>query len=270
MRFFVALLQRSFGGVRLLVGGLALVLAGLHVLIVLVAVSQQESQSFDLIQRLTPSFVQRQFGSALPTLLSFGGLVSFGFFHPVVVLAISLFAAFLSTELAADVEEGHVDLLLTRPVSRHWLVTRSLAVSTGAILLLVLVMITASRLALYAFAPSDAALPTLTLVATLAAHLVGVALCFGTLGLACAAVARRRMIAMTPVALAAVSLYLLEVLAGAWPRVAVTATISPFHYYQGTAVLMGSNDSARDFLVLGVVSLACASVAYWRFSARDV
>lgn len=270
MMFIVALVQRSVARVVGLLAGVALLLAGLQVLLVIVAASQEESQSFDLISKLAPAFVQRQFGATLPAFLSFGGLVTFGYFHPVVVLTVALSAAFVATELAADVEGGHVDLLLARPVARHWLVTRSLALVLGMPVLFVGVMMVASRLALGALAPDGARRPSFQAMGLMAAHLVAIAWCIGTLGLAIAAFVSRRTSAMGPAAIVAVSLYLLDVLAGAWAPIARVAIVSPFHYYQGASVLAGTADSARDFRVLAMMSAFATVVAYWRFSRRDV
>ncbi len=268
--FLLSLMQRSLARVAGVLAGLAAVLMGVQVLVVLVASSQEQSQSFDLIQRLTPGFVQRQFGATLPAFLSFGGLVSFGYFHPVVVLMLALAAAFIATELAADVEGGQADLLLSRPLARHWLVTRSLVLALAAPVAVVTLMTLSSRLALAAFAPDGARWPDAMTVGAMAGHLVAVAWCFGAAGLAAASIARRRLSAMGPVAILAVSAYLLEVLAGAWAPIASTALFSPFHYYQGAAVLSGTADSVRDFFVLGSMSLAFATLAYWRFQVRDV
>lgn len=270
MSALIALMRRSIARTSGLLTGVVVLLSGFQLLLVVVARSQQESQSFDLITRLVPAFIQRQFGATLPAFLSFGGLVSFGFFHPVVVLTIALFAAFLASELAADVEGGHVDLLLARSLPRSWLVTRSLLVVLLTPLVFVLIMMSVSRAALEALAPEGAEWPAFRSIALMAAHLVAIAWCFGTLGLALAASVRRRTSALGPAALIAVSLYLLDLLAGAWPALASLATLSPFHYYQGAAVLAGQADSARNLLILGTASAAFASLAYWRFSVRDL
>jgi hypothetical protein len=266
----VALVRRSIGRTPGVLAGLAALLTAMQLLFVIVAASQQQSQSFNLLARLAPAFVQRQFGSALPMFLSFGGLVTFGFFHPVVVLTVALAAAFLASELAADVEGGQVDLLLSRPLARHWLVTRSLVLVLSAPMVLVLLMIAASRLALGVFAPEGAIWPSLGTIGLMGAHLAAIAWCFGTFGLAIAAMVKRRVSALGPAAIGAVAFYLLDVLAGAWQPIAPAALLSPFHYYQGTSVLAGTASSTRDLLVLGSMSLVSSIVAYWRFSARDL
>lgn len=266
----VALVGRSVGRIAGLLTGVATLLAGFQALLVAVATSQQESQSFDLLTRLVPAFIQRQFGATLPAFMSFGGLVSLGYFHPVVVLSIAIFAAFLASELAADVEGGQVDLLLARSLGRHWLVTRSLMVAFVMPLLFVLLMTAASWAALGAIAPAGAEWPSFNSIGRLAAHLVAIAWCFAALGLALATMVRRRTSAFGPAALIAVALYLLDLIAAAWPALESAAMLSPFHYYQGAAVFAGRTDTARDLLVLGTVSAALVSTAYWRFSVRDL
>jgi ABC-2 type transport system permease protein len=268
--FLLALMRRSLARVAGILAGLMALLVGLQVLVVLVAASQERAQSFDLIAQLAPSFVQRQFGSMFPALLSFGGLVTFGYFHPVVLLTVALFAAFIGTELAADVEGGHVDLLLSRPLARHWLVTRSTLLVLAVPVVLVVLMMASTRLALGAFAPEAARWPSFRAIGAMAAHLVAIAWCFGALGLAWAAPASRRMSAMGPVAVLAVALFLLDFLANAWRPAAPLAVISPFHYYQGITVLTGAANTGRDLLVLASAAAVAAATAYWSFAARDM
>jgi ABC-type transport system involved in multi-copper enzyme maturation permease subunit len=268
--FLVALVKRSVARVIGLFAGVALLLAGLQIVLVAVAASQQQSQSFDLIGRLAPAFVQQQFGAAFPLFLSFSGLVTFGYFHPVVMLLISLFVAFLGTELAGDVEGGHVDLLLSRPIHRHALVTRSLLFVLITPLLLAALMTIASRTALLMFAPEGVPWPDLRVIVRMATNLVAVAWCFGMLGVAVAAFVKRRLNAMGPAAIAAVSLYLVELLGGIWRPLSAAAVISPFHYYKAPAILAGTAQSGRDVIVLTAMSAVFIATAYWRFNTRDV
>jgi ABC-type transport system involved in multi-copper enzyme maturation permease subunit len=268
--FLSALVRRSFARVGWLFAGVAVLLMGLQALLVTIAVAQEEVQSFELITRLAPSFLQRQFGSALPMFLSFSGLVTFGYFHPVVLLTLAVGTAVVATELAGDIEGGQVDLLLSRPVARHWLVTRSLLMVLLVPLLLVLLMLMATWISLAGYAPNGARWPSAAVLASMAAHLVALAWCVGALGLATAAAVSRRMSAMGPVAIAAVSLYLLDLVATAWRPLAPVAIVSPFHYYQGAAILAGTADLLGDLLVLGSMAAVAFAFAYWRFSTRDV
>jgi ABC-type transport system involved in multi-copper enzyme maturation permease subunit len=268
--FAVALLQRSFARVTGIAAGMALLLVGLQVLLVLVARSQEESQSFETIAKLAPGFVQRQFGSAMPAFLSFSGLVSFVYFDPVVILMFAIFAAFIATELAGDIEGGQVDLLLARALSRHWLVTRSVLVVIVSPAALVGVLVLAGLAALAMFAPPGARWPRSSTTASLAAHLMAITWCFGAVGLAASAFARRRMTALGIAAMSAVALYLLEFLGNAWTAAERFAIVSPFHYFRGADVIAGNANAPRDVAVLLSASLLGTAIAYWRFNTRDL
>jgi ABC-2 type transport system permease protein len=264
------LVGRSLARTRGLLLGIIALLMAFQVLVVVVASEQHEAQSFDFLMRLAPAFIQRQMGPTMSLLLSFQGLVTFGYFHPVVVLTIALVAALVASELAGDVEAGLVDLLLSRPVERSWLVTRSLVMLAIVPALLVASMMAATWGALAAFAPSTAVWPTVTTMAACGIRLVAVAWCIGAAGLALAAFARRRAGGFAPAAVAAVSLYLLDLLAGAWRPIQPAGLVSPFHYYQGAAVLAGSATTARDLGILLSMTIPLVMLAYWQFGRRDV
>ena len=166
---------------------------------------------------LMPSFLQRGLGSLVSVVTSFAGVVTAGYYHPVVMIVMALVAIFLATEPARDVEMGLVDLLLARAVPRHWLITRSLLIMLSSSVLAALVMAAASRLALHAFAPPAVTWPATRTVLSLAVHLVAVTSCFGAFGLAVAAGARRRSTAFTLVGGLAVLLYLVDFLSLTWP-----------------------------------------------------
>jgi ABC-2 type transport system permease protein len=264
------LLQRSLARVAGVMLGLSLLVTGLQALIVVVVRSQEESQSYELMASMAPRFIQQQFGDALPAFLSFDGMVTFAYFDPVVLLMIAVLAIFVASELAADIEAGHVDLLLARPVARHTVVTRTVVALMATSAAIAAVMVAAGYAALGIFAPPGAHWPSAGTTANLAGHLVVLAWCFGAIGLAVAAFARRRATATGVVAIGAVFLYLLEFLGNAWEPAGHAAVLSPFHYFQGAAVLAGTANSARDYFVLGSVTLIATATAYWRYSARDL
>jgi hypothetical protein len=97
-----------------------------------------------------------------------------------------------------------------------------------------------------------------------------VAWCFGAAALVAAAWARRRGSAQAPVAIAAVTLYLIEFLGSSWAPARPLARVSPFHYYQGTAILAGTADTLLDLSILGVTAVVGIVLAYWRFDRRDL
>jgi ABC-2 type transport system permease protein len=264
------LIARSFARQRGLLIGVACLVACFQVVLVLQAASYDQAQTYQALGQMLPLFVRRWLGESIVALTSFGGLVTLGYFHPVIVLLVALVAAYVATELAGDVEAGYVDLLLSRRVARHWLVTRSMVLSLGGPVGLVALMVTATWIAVAAFAPPSAAKPSWRVILTLAAHLVAVAWWFGALALALASVTRRRGAALVPTAIAAVSLYLVNLVAASWAPARTVDVLSPFHYYQGALILAGLANSSRDFLVLGSVTAILVAISYWRFSTRDL
>ena len=72
--------------------------------------------------------------------------------------------------------------------------------------------------------------------------------------------------------MAAVFLYLLNVVADAWKPAAALKPFTPFHYYPGLAVANGSAPVAYDLGVLAAATAALVAVAFWRFkrAARPV
>jgi hypothetical protein len=263
----LTLLRRTVERVRTLLVVLIALLAAFEVALVATAVSFDESKSFDHLAGLIPSFLQHAFG---PALASFAGMTSLGFFEPLIVMLVVQFAIFLATEPAGDVESGIVDLVLARPVPRHWLVTRSLVAMTGVSILLPATMGAFLWISLRLLAPPEADWPESRVVTLLMAHLGAVAWCFGGAALAAAGWARRRGSAQTLVGVTAVSLYLVEVVAEGWPRIAWTARLSPFHHFHGAGILAGETDPARDLSILVALGLVGVILGYWQFGKRDV
>jgi ABC-2 type transport system permease protein len=270
MLALIALIARSLVRVRGVLFGASCLVACFQVAIVLQAASFEERQAFATLGQMMPAFLQRWMGDSMVALASFRGLVAFGYFHPMIVLVHAMVAAFIASELAADVEAGHVDLLLARPVPRRRLVTRSALLLVVCPTVLASLMMAATFAAVALFAPTAAPWPSVTTILTLAAHIVGVATCFGALSLALGSFVRRRSAAFGPTALIAVGLYLTNVLAASWRPAQWVDVISPFHYFQGASIAAGLTDPAKDLFVLVAMAAGLVSTAYWRFSVRDL
>jgi len=247
--------------------GLAAVLGGFQLTLVAVAASYERAGSFDLLATLLPAFAQHAFGTAMA---SFAGMATVGFYETGIVLVVALFAIFVAAEPAGDVEAGLVDMILARPLPRHWMVTRSLLAMTITTLTLALTMGVCTMVGLLALAPPRARWPEPRIVLNLIAHLIMVSCCFGAAALAAAGWARRRAAALAPVALAAVALYLVDFLGTWWTAMPNIGRISPFHFYQGAAIMEGRANTALDLSVLGAATMAASVLAYWQFSRRDL
>lgn len=261
------LLRRSFARARRLLGALAAVLVLFQVLVVLAAAYLEEQQGFSGIVAMLPPFAQQMMGGVFS---SFAAMVAFGYFHPIVITVFVGLAIVLASEPAADVESGVVDLVLARPVPRRDLVTRSmlmLALTTSGIAGL---MMAASYGAVRVLAPVGAG-PRLEILGRLAVNLVGVAWVCGSASLAASAMGRRRGAAAGAVGILALALYLLDFLAGVWPRLRPYGPLSPFHYFRPLEIVTGMGTRwTADVLVLAIAGAVLCGVAYAVFARRDV
>ena len=201
---------------------------------------------------------------------SFGGMVGFGFFHPVVMLAVVQGAVYLASEPADEVERGVVDLVAARPVPRHLLVTRAAVAAGGCVVVTVLAMMATNLAAVRLFAPPTASPLGASLTGLLALHLAAVACCFGGASLLVAAYARRRAAAVGGVGLLAVFLFLVDFAASSWAPLAPVAPFTPFHYYKGMSLLLGTSNPARDLTVLFAVTAILVGWAYVAYARRDL
>jgi ABC-2 type transport system permease protein len=246
------------------------ILAGFQVLLVVIATSFLKARSFDLLSALMPITVQQSLGPGALMLASFAGMVTFGYFHPIVVLAVVQVGVYAATEPAGEIEWGLFDLELARPIPRRAIVTRSLLVALGVTAATVCAMVAGTWVGLAVLAPSGAVWPSTLRILSLAAHLLMLSWVFAAAGLVAGAFSRRRGTAFGATAVVAVSLYLLNFVADAWATAAPLRPYSPFHYFPGLAVANGTAPVAHDLGVLASVTVALAAIAYWRFNRRDL
>jgi ABC-type transport system involved in multi-copper enzyme maturation permease subunit len=265
-----ALAWRSIVQARYVLLGSLCLLCGFQIVIVGQAAAIEQANSFSRVAELMPGFLQRGLGNQAMLLATFKGTVAFGFFHPVVAILTSVVAIYLTTEPAHEVEAGLVDLTLARPVPRHVIMTRSLLLAVFVVVIATALMAMGSALGLFFFASPEFDAPSGHVYASLGLHLGAVALCFGSIGLAVAADARRWSTAFTTVALAVVVLYLLDFLSIGWPLIRAISWLSPFHYYPGIPIVAGTAPLFRNVAVLLCSALVFVVIAYWRFNRRDL
>lgn len=259
------LTARTLGRHKWLIAGMASVLAGFQVMLVVIGANLQREGLFTQMAAFIPPSFQTALGGSL--IASFGGLVAFGFFHPVVVLALAVGAAYLASELAGDVEEGLVDIIAARPVARGLLVARAALASALASAAIIVLMLAASRGATIFYTPVGLTTPRVPGLMLLALNLLAVTWCCAAAGLAMAALARSRSTAAGTAALAFMSLYLLNFAATWWAPARPFARLAPFHYFDAMPVMLGTHDPTRDIGVLlaaTAIFVACAHLAYAR------
>ncbi|MEP6916476.1 MAG: hypothetical protein ABJC89_12555, partial [Acidobacteriota bacterium] len=104
MRMFAALAGRSVRRHAALIIALGAGLSVFQFLLVAIARNLQREGLFSQLASLMPPFIQEGFGG--PEAASFGGTIALGFFHPVVMLALSFGAIFIASEPAGEIEAG--------------------------------------------------------------------------------------------------------------------------------------------------------------------
>ena len=270
MRAALLLLRHSLKRVRILVLVMGLVLCAFQVVLILVARSVERSNGFDQLTTLLPPFFREMLGPALTSFMSFSGIVSLGYFHLAVMSALITISVVLSTSPAAEIETGFIDLILSRPVTRPWIITRSIVVVMLCSIFLLGMMMTGTFAGLNALAPRDAAWPAPHVISSLAINMGLLMLCWSGVAMALASVARRRSVAGALTGLLALVMFLLDYVGRLWKPAEAIAWLSPFRYYNPFDLVMGRPLPARNLLVLAGVAFAGFVAAYVLYSRRDI
>ena len=270
MKIATTILLHSFRRVRLLVLATGGVLGVFQVFLILIAGSIHRSQAFDQISMLLPPVVRELLGPAMSSILSFQGIVGLGYFHLAVLTALVAVSISLGTMLTGEIQAGWMDLVLARPVARHWMITRGILVQIGSSAALLIMMMTGTWIGLATLAPAGAVLPAPRLVLSLAVNLGLLMLAWSAIAMGIGAAFRRRGPANGLAALLALATFLLDYIARAWKPAATVAWISPFRYYNPFDLIMGRPLALRDLLVLGSLAAAGYLAAFFLFSRRDI
>ena len=263
----ITLVARSFGRIARLLCAILVVLVGFQIALTAAAASFATAGDFDRLSQLTPAFIQQTLG---PVLTSFQGMVTVGYFDALIVMLFVQFAIYLAAEPAGEIESSLVDLVLARPIPRHWLVTRSLLVMISTTVAFAGAMALGTWLGLLWLAPDGVQWPAPRTVLSFIAYLTIIAWCFGSASLAASGWARRRGAAQAVIAVAAMVAYLIDLLGMMWPPMRTVARISPFHYFHGSTILAGTADPVQDLGILGTLTVVGIVLAYWKFQRRDL
>lgn len=196
--------------------------------------------------------------SGAVSLISPEGLVGAGLVHPVWVgLVVTVVASLAAGVMAADVEAGTAELVLSRAVSR----TRLLLERVGALVVAVLGVTVAGGVGVLAgWALSPALREAVSLSGVVAATGAGAALALGLAGPAVvvSAAASRKAAVVSTSASVAVLGYVLNVVAGLWSPARWMARLTPFRYYRPADALVGVQVVGDALLLLGVFVLGVA------------
>ena len=265
-----ALVLQLLHRVRKLLLAAGMLLAAFQIVLILQADSIQAANSFAQMGALIPSFLRDIMGPSFVAFLSYSGIVSFGYFHPVVIGALIAVSITLATIPVMEMETGFLDLILARPVARHWIVVRSIVVALIAVVFLLGMMGFGMWLGLSNFAPKDAVGPSVRVIGSLAINLGFLMLCWAGVALAIGGVCRRRGSAGAIAGLLALIAYLTDYIGRAWKPADSVAWLSPFRYYAPFELMMGGSLSVRNVCVLGGIAVAGFGLAWVFYSRRDI
>jgi beta-exotoxin I transport system permease protein len=264
------LLAHTLKRMRTLLLGMGALLCAFQVVLVLVGGSIERSGGFAQLNALLPPFARELAGPALTSFMSFSGIVSVGYFHLVVMGSLVGLSIAVATVPASEVETGFIDLVLSRPLARHWIITRSMVAAILSVAIVLGCMMLGTWIGLSAFAPRDAEWPPAKLIVRLALNLGLLMLCWSGVALAIGAAARRRSVAGGCSAVLALAAFLLDYVGRLWKPAESLAWLSPFRYYSTFAAIGGGPIPAKNVEVLAGVALAGFLAAHWVFSRRDL
>ena len=270
MTALVALAAQSLHRVRKLILAAGVLLAGFQVVLILQANSILVSNSFTEMGALIPGFARDIMGPSFVAFLTFKGIVCLGYFHPVVMGALVAVSLTLATIPVLEIENGFIDLVLARPLARHWIVTRSILVALISTVFLVAMMAIGTWVGLAEFAAKGAAWPSAGLIGSLAVNLELLILSWAAIAMAIGCACRRRGSAGAIVGLLALVAYLVDYIGRAWKPAESVAWLSPFRYYTPFDLVMGSALSPRNLYVLAGIALAGFAMAYLLYSRREI
>ena len=270
MKAPLILIVYSLKRVRTLVGAMAALLAAFQVLLIVVAGSIQSSNSFEQLGDLMPPFFRQMLGPSFIALMSFSGIVSLGYFHLAVMGSLVGLAIALGTMPTSEIEIGFMDVILSRPIARQRIITRSIIVMMICTLVVLVMMTLGTWTGLVWVAPRTVTWPEPHLILSLAINLAVLMLCWNAIALAIGSAARRRGVAGGLVGLIALAMFLLDYVARAWEPAQRVAWLSPFRYYSPFELVMGNPLSVKNLLVLAGIALSGYALAYLLFSRRDI
>lgn len=264
------LLVHSLKRMRALLLAMAVLLGLFQFLLILIATALERSHAFASITQMLPPFAREFLGASAANFISFGGMVCQGYFHPVVIGSLVGLSIAIATMPTSEIESGFMDLLLSRPLARHWIMTRAILLTVFCAVLLLTVMVLCTWAGMSTFAPRSAVAPSMRTILSMAINLGLLMLCWSGIAMAIGAASRRRGVAGSIAGLLALTAFLTDYLARAWPPAESVAWLSPFRYYNALELIRGFAIHPHDLLVLGGIAGAGFILAYVLFSRRDL
>jgi ABC-2 type transport system permease protein len=247
-----------------------ILLGAFQVLLVAVAGSIQRSGGFAALGALLPAFVRELLGPSLVSFMSFAGIVSLGYFHLVSIGSLVGLSIATAMMPVSEIDTGFIDLILSRPMARHWIITRTIAALILSIVILLALMLAGTWTGLEVLAPKGVVWPSSKLILSFAVNLAMLMLCWGGVALVIASASRRRGAAGAIAGLIALAAFILDYIGRLWKPADSIAWLSPFRYYAPFELVMGNPLPLKNLAVLGGIAMAGFVAAWVLFSRRDI
>jgi ABC-2 type transport system permease protein len=259
------LLRRTFGAnrVRIIVCLVAMLVWGA----VLPLVYASFGREYGVFVRNNPMLEQfSQFGGG--DLFSLPGAIALGFIHPFAIAIGSVIAIGVPIlGIVAERQRGTLEVLLSRPVSRHRLIVVVLIVGTVALALSLAALLVSSLVGATVAGVADELDPAnLPLAWAMGLLLFGTIL---AISLAASVSFDRTMPALGLVLVFVLGSYLFEVIASLWTDMRALGDLSLFHYVR-TKELLEGQVRPTDVLVIGGVGAVALVWAWVVFPRRDI
>jgi len=263
------LLRLSLKRVRLLLTVSGFLLAFVQVLRVRIAADLYESGQFNLLAVILPPVVRKVLGSAFGSVMTFNGIVCGVYFDTGYIIALLALTITLATLPASQIETGFADLILARPVPRHWLITSTIALVFLGLLFMLLMIFAGTWTGLALFAPPNIPWPSPRQLSVLSLPLALLVLAWSGVALALGSACRRGAAAATT-ALLAFGALLLDWAHRIWAPIDWIARLSPFYYFNPYELVATGSLRLPDLLILGAIALTGFILSYLIFSRRDI
>jgi ABC-2 type transport system permease protein len=203
-------------------------------------------------------------------LASIAGLLGAGLLHPFwIALQLSAVGSLGAALMAADIEDGTIELIAVRPISRARILGERLGAMVAAVIVLGFIAVTPYAVAVLTSGTISDALGVKGIIA---AGIAGIALVLAFTGIATFAscVLRRRSAVFATVGGIAAISYALNFIAETWNDIEATRLISLFHYYQpADALVFNRYDAANLTVLLGTFAITTIA-AFVVLQRRDL
>jgi hypothetical protein len=263
------LFRLSLKRARMLLCATGLLLALVQVLRVRIAEKIYDAGQFDQLNSVLSTYLRDIVGSALGSITSFNGIVCGVYFDTGYIIGLLALVIALSTLPASERDTGFADLILARPVARHWLITRTIALVLFSILLMLAMIMAGTWTGLMLFAPDGVPWPTLRQTLALALTLGALLTCWSGVAMAFGAGYRRGVASATTSLIAFLAL-ILDWAHRMWPPLDWADWLSPFRYFSPYELVAGKPLQMENLLVLGAIAASGYTLAYLIISQRDI